>query len=84
VVVSNASSRPRLPSLKGNRPSCALKWLISLHEIGEETFDEIRLKNFTEVEACFLTMTWLCGFTLAAEVRSLSLSENVKAIRPVA
>lgn len=32
----------------------ALRWLISLHEIGKETFDESRLKNFTEFQSLLL------------------------------
>ena len=46
--------RRRYVVIEGNRRVSALKWLVSLHETGKETFDENRLANFTELEALLL------------------------------
>lgn len=40
--------------VEGNRRATALKWLVNLHEIGKETFDESQLNNFTFLECLVL------------------------------
>ncbi|HSU60329.1 MAG TPA: hypothetical protein VLI55_13520 [Bryobacteraceae bacterium] len=40
--------------IEGNRRVSALKWLIDLHEVGKETFDQERLGNFTHFEGLLL------------------------------
>ncbi|MBS0362979.1 MAG: ParB-like nuclease domain-containing protein [Proteobacteria bacterium] len=40
--------------IEGNRRVTALKWLVGLHEIGKETFDEGRIKNYTQLECLLL------------------------------
>lgn len=40
--------------IEGNRRVTALKWLVNLHDIGKETFNESQLKNFTEMECLLL------------------------------
>ena len=42
--------------IEGNRRVTALKWLINLHEIGKETFNEEKLKNFTDLECLLLNV----------------------------
>jgi len=51
----SADGKPRYVVIEGNRRVTALKWLINLHEIGKETFDESQLKNFTDLECLLLT-----------------------------
>lgn len=43
--------------IEGNRRITALKWLISLHEIGKETFNSERLDNLIDIEALLLNDT---------------------------
>jgi hypothetical protein len=40
--------------IEGNRRITALKWLVSLHDIGKETFSEDRLLNYTTLECLLL------------------------------
>ncbi len=40
--------------IEGNRRLSALKWLISLHEIGKESFSEEQLDNFKQLECLLL------------------------------
>jgi hypothetical protein len=40
--------------IEGNRRVTALRWLLSLHDVGKETFDASRLKNFTEFQCLLL------------------------------
>ncbi len=40
--------------IEGNRRVTALKWLINLHEIGKETFDQNRLDNLQNLECLLL------------------------------
>lgn len=40
--------------VEGNRRVTALKWLMNLHEIGKETFDEDQLQNFRMLECLLL------------------------------
>jgi hypothetical protein len=47
-------SAPKFVVIEGNRRVSALKWLIDLHEIGKETFDEGQLKNFTDLQCLLL------------------------------
>jgi hypothetical protein len=49
-----ADGKPRYVVIEGNRRVSALRWLVSLHDIGKETFDEDRLKNFTNLEGLLL------------------------------
>lgn len=49
-----ADGKPKFVVIEGNRRVSALKWLINLHDIGKETFDESQLKNFTELECLLL------------------------------
>jgi hypothetical protein len=49
-----ASAEPKYVVIEGNRRVTALRWLIDLHDVGKETFDEYRLKNFTELECLLL------------------------------
>lgn len=46
--------REKFVVIEGNRRITALKWLVNLHEIGKETFDQSQLKNFTELECLLL------------------------------
>ncbi len=46
--------RPRYIVIEGNRRVTALQWLVSLHDVGKETFDESRLRNFTEFQCLLL------------------------------
>lgn len=48
------SDPPKYVVIEGNRRVTALKWLINLHDIGKETFDEAQLSNLTELEALLL------------------------------
>ena len=49
-----ADGSTRYVVIEGNRRVSALKWLINLHEIGKETFEDGQLKNFTEFECLLL------------------------------
>ncbi|WFP50267.1 ParB/Srx family N-terminal domain-containing protein [Methylomonas sp. EFPC3] len=40
--------------IEGNRRVTALKWLINLHDIGKETFDDEKLENLTRIECLLL------------------------------
>lgn len=40
--------------IEGNRRVTALKWLIQLHEIGKETFDDEQISNLTSLECLVL------------------------------
>lgn len=40
--------------IEGNRRVTALKWLMQLHDIGKETFDEDQVKNLTTIECLIL------------------------------
>lgn len=40
--------------IEGNRRVTALKWLINLHDIGKETFDEDRIDNLSNIECLLL------------------------------
>lgn len=40
--------------IEGNRRVTALKWLVHLHEIGKETFDEDQLRNLQNIECLLL------------------------------
>ena len=44
----------RFVVIEGNRRVTALRWLLSLHEEGKETFDESRLKNLTDLQCLLL------------------------------
>jgi hypothetical protein len=46
--------RPRFVVIEGNRRVSALKWLLSLHDVGKETFDEAKLKNLTQFQCLLL------------------------------
>jgi hypothetical protein len=46
--------RSKFVIIEGNRRVTALKWLVNLHEIGKETFDEHQLHNFTNLECLLL------------------------------
>ena len=50
----SADGSPKYVVIEGNRRVTALKWLINLHDIGKETFDEEQLKNFTDMECLLL------------------------------
>jgi hypothetical protein len=43
--------------IEGNRRVTALKWLMQLHEIGKETFDDDQLANLTSIECLALDET---------------------------
>ncbi len=47
-------SEPKYVVIEGNRRVTALKWLVNLHEIGKETFEEATLQNFQELEGLLL------------------------------
>lgn len=49
-----ADGKPRYVVIEGNRRVTALKWLVDLHDIGKETFDETQMGNFTELECLLL------------------------------
>lgn len=40
--------------IEGNRRVTALKWLIDLHDTGKETFSDLQLHNFTNLECLLL------------------------------
>lgn len=40
--------------IEGNRRITALKWLMQLHEVGKETFEEEDLNNFTKIDCLLL------------------------------
>jgi hypothetical protein len=40
--------------IEGNRRVTALKWLVVLHDMGKETFDDQQLNNFTNLECLLL------------------------------
>ncbi|MGC4014996.1 MAG: ParB/Srx family N-terminal domain-containing protein [Luteolibacter sp.] len=40
--------------IEGNRRVTALKWLLNLHDIGKETFDEKQIDNLIHIEALLL------------------------------
>lgn len=46
--------KPRYVVIEGNRRVTALRWLLSLHDVGKETFDEGTLKNFSEFQCLLL------------------------------
>lgn len=48
------NGKPKFIVIEGNRRVTALKWLINLHNIGKETFDESQMQNFTELECLLL------------------------------
>jgi hypothetical protein len=48
------SEQPLYVVIEGNRRVTALKWLLNLHEIGKETFDDQRLKNLSQLECLLL------------------------------
>jgi hypothetical protein len=50
----HADGGPRYVVIEGNRRITALRWLISLHDVGKETFEEAKLRNFTEFPALLL------------------------------
>jgi hypothetical protein len=50
--------------------------LISLHEIGKETFDEIRLKNFTGLEAQRLNDDMALGFHVGSPRRYREFADH--------
>jgi len=50
----HTDGKPRYVVIEGNRRVTALRWLLSLHDVGKETFDENRLKNLTEFESLLL------------------------------
>lgn len=50
----SADGSTRYVVIEGNRRVSALKWLINLHEIGKETFDDSQLINFTQLESLLL------------------------------
>lgn len=49
-----ASEPARFVVIEGNRRVTALKWLINLHDVGKETFDEERIANLTNLECLLL------------------------------
>lgn len=51
---SAADKREKYVVIEGNRRTTALKWLVDLHEIGKETFDNDKLSNFTKLECLLL------------------------------
>lgn len=46
--------RDKYVVIEGNRRVTALKWLVNLHEIGKETFNEDQLENFKTIECLLL------------------------------
>ena len=50
----NSGAIEKFVVIEGNRRLTALKWLVSLHEIGKEDFDEPQMKNFTQLECLLL------------------------------
>ena len=49
-----ADNRPRYVVIEGNRRVTALRWLLSLHDVGKETFDENTLQNYREFQCLLL------------------------------
>ena len=62
-----ASEPARYVVIEGNRRVTALKWLINLHEVGKETFDDERISNLTKLECLLL------DDTLASDAATLIL-----------
>lgn len=52
--VQHPDGKPRYVVIEGNRRVTALRWLLALHDVGKETFDESQLKNFSELQALLL------------------------------
>jgi hypothetical protein len=50
----HTNGNPLYVVIEGNRRVTALKWLVNLHEIGKETFDDEQLKNFKQLECLLL------------------------------
>jgi len=51
---NHPDGRLRFVVIEGNRRVTALKWLLELHDIGKETFDERRLTNFKQLQCLLL------------------------------
>lgn len=49
-----ANGNPKYVVIEGNRRVTALRWLVNLHDIGKETFNDSQLQNFTEMECLLL------------------------------
>ncbi len=49
-----SDNRQKYVVIEGNRRVTALKWLIALHEIGKETFDDDKLANLTNLQCLVL------------------------------
>ena len=62
-----ASEPARYVVIEGNRRVTALRWLINLHEVGKETFDDERISNLTKLECLLL------DDTLASDAATLIL-----------
>lgn len=45
-----ASDPQKYVVVEGNRRATALKWLVDLHDVGKETFDDAKLNNLTAFE----------------------------------
>ncbi len=50
----STDANERYVVIEGNRRVSALKWLVSLHDIGKETFDDEQIANFTKLECLLL------------------------------
>ena len=50
----NAESEEKYVVIEGNRRLSALKWLMSLHDIGKENFSAEQIENFTNVDCLLL------------------------------
>jgi hypothetical protein len=51
---TSADGREKYVVIEGNRRVTALKWLVNLHDIGKETFDQEQLSNFNDLECLLL------------------------------
>ena len=54
---TTSDGRKKYVVIEGNRRVTALKWLLNLHDIGKETFDEERLSNLNKLESLVLDDT---------------------------
>ena len=50
----HSDGKARYVTIKGNQRVTALRWLLSLGDVGKETFDEKRLRNFSEFQCLLL------------------------------
>ncbi|WP_435014100.1 hypothetical protein [Xanthomonas arboricola] len=51
---NSTDGRQKYVVIEGNRRITALKWLVNLHEIGKETFDDAQISNFISLEGLLL------------------------------